>query len=167
MGYMLVLYNSTYVLCLCLCVSVCVCMSVCVSVQPEISGRGGCIAMLFAPSWRASTGELYKLLFEPIRHAVREKKPLEALRQLCTESCACTVTFPVTLDRMNLTPYNKVFGTFSKGVHWRTCPPHHRYHSCYCVLREWAIDTLQYEKLSTRNKTNQFVNGLQLVLYNK
>ena len=116
-----------------------VCVSVCVFVQPEISGMGGRIAMLLTPSWRVSPGELYKLLFKPIQHAVREKKPLEVFSQLRAESRARTVTFPVTLDRINLAHYNKAFGTFSKGVCWRTRPPHHGYHSCYCFLREWAI----------------------------
>ena len=60
------------------CVSVCVC----VSVQPEISGTGGRIATPITPSWRAFSGNLYKLLFEPIRRAVQEWKPLEIFRQV-------------------------------------------------------------------------------------
>ena len=44
------------------------------------------------------------------------EKPLEVFRQLRAESRARTVTFPVTLGRMNLAYYNKAFGTFSKDM---------------------------------------------------
>ena len=52
---------------------VCVCLFVCVSVPPEISDTGGRITTLLTLSWRASPGELHKLLFKSIRHAVWEK----------------------------------------------------------------------------------------------
>ena len=140
---------------------------VCLSVPPEISRIGGRIATLLTKSWRASPGELHKQLFKPTWCAVWEKKPLEAFRQLLTEFHACTITLPVTLGRMNLPNDKKAAWTFSKGMHWRTCPAHHGYHCWYCFLREWATDTSQYEKLITRLKTNPFVNGLRLVfLYN-
>ena len=44
------------------------------------------------------------------------KKPLEIFRQLRAEFRARIVTFPVTLGSMNLTHYNKAFGTFSKDM---------------------------------------------------
>ena len=77
---------------------------------------GGRIATLLTPSGRASPGELYKLLFKPIQYVVLEKKPLEVFRQLCAESRARTVTFLVTLGRMNLAHQSKAFGTFLKGM---------------------------------------------------
>ena len=78
-----------------------------------------------------------------------------------------TVTFSVTLCRMNLAHYKKAFGTFSKGMHWRTRPPHHRYCSCYYYLCEWAIYILHSTRSWLLDKmTNPFVNGLRLVLYN-
>ena len=46
---------------------------VCLSVPPEISGTRGRITMLLTPSWRASPGELHKLLFEPTLCAFWEK----------------------------------------------------------------------------------------------
>ena len=36
-----------------------------------------------------------------------------------------------------------------KGYALRTCPPHHGYHSCLCLLIEWSIDSPQYEKMIT------------------
>ena len=38
------------------------CVCVCVFVISEISGTGGCSATLLAPTWRASPGELQRLL---------------------------------------------------------------------------------------------------------
>ena len=55
-------------------------MSVCVSVISEISGTGGRNATLLAPTWRASLGELQRLLLELTRRMVREEKPLEVFR---------------------------------------------------------------------------------------
>ena len=147
--------------------SVCVC--VCVSVPPEIPGIGGRIAMLLTPSWRSSPGELHKLLFEPIWHGLRVKafgsfSPVTR-RIPCTYS---TVTFPVTLGRMNLDQYNKAFETFSKGMHLRTCPLHRGQRSCYCFLREWAIGTPCEQVTdispSVNRKTNPFMNRLRLVI---
>ena len=46
-----------------------------------------------------------------------------------------------TLGRMNIAHYKKAVGTFSNGMHYRTCPPHHGYHCCYWFLHEWAINT--------------------------
>ena len=43
--------------------------------------------------------------------------------------------------RMNLAHCKKAIETFSKGMRWRTHPPHHKYHRCYCFLCDWAIDT--------------------------
>ena len=37
---------------------------VCVSVISEMSGTGGCSTTLLAPTWRASLGELQRLLLE-------------------------------------------------------------------------------------------------------
>ena len=91
-------------------------MSVRVFVQPEIIGMGGRIATLLIPSWRASSGELYKLLFEPTQCAVWEKKALGPFRQLLAESRTCTITLPVTLGRMNLAHYKKAVGPFSTGT---------------------------------------------------
>ena len=51
--------------------------------------------------------------------------------------------------RMNLVHIKKVYAIFSKGMSWRTRPPHHRCYSCYCHLREWVTDTSQYKKLIT------------------
>ena len=80
-------YGVSYIIIrvFCVCVCVCVCQCVCVSVQPEISGMGGRIAMLFIPSWRALPGKLHKLLFKPIRRMVWKKKPLQVFRQLHAE----------------------------------------------------------------------------------
>ena len=128
-----ILYNSTCILCVFVCV--------CLSVPLEISGTGDCIAMLCTPSSRASSGEFHKLLFEPTRGEVQEKKPLQVFRQFRAESCIHTITLPVTLCRMNLTHFKKAVETSSKGTHLRTHPSHNGYHSCHCFSHEWAIDT--------------------------
>ena len=52
------------------------------SVISEIPGMGGHIATLLAPTWRASLGELQRLLVESTRRKVREKKPFELSRRL-------------------------------------------------------------------------------------
>ena len=72
-------------------------------------------------------------------HGSREKA-FETLLPDPHPSRARTVTLPVTLGRMNLPLCKKAIGTFLKGMHWTTCPSHHRYHSCYCFLCEWGID---------------------------
>ena len=66
---------------------VCVCVCVCVSVCPwclsgicEISGTGRRSAMLLSPTWRASAGELRRLLLQLTGCLVREEKPLEPFR---------------------------------------------------------------------------------------
>ena len=139
--------DKSYMIILVFCA--CVCLSVCVSVPPDISRMGGLIATLLRPSWRALPGELHELLSEPTQCVVREKKPLQVFRQLHAKSRASTVTHPVTLGRMNLAHYNKAVGTFQR-VHFEGRPPHQGYHSCHSFLREWAIDTSQYKKLTTR-----------------
>ena len=111
-----------------------VCVSVCVSLLLEISGTRCRIATLLTTSWKASPGQLHKLLFEHIRRAVREKKPLNFFRQLRAEFRAYTVILPVTLGKMNLAHYNTAFGTFSKGMRWRTRPPLHEWRFTMCSL---------------------------------
>ena len=106
-------------------------MCVRLTVPPEMSGTEGCIATLLTPSWRASPGELHKLLFKPIWNAVREKKRLESFRQLCAQSPACTVTLLVALRRMKLAHCNKVVRTFSKSMGLRTCRPHWKIFASY------------------------------------
>ena len=127
----------------------CACVCVCVFVPPEISETGDHITLLVILSWRGSSGMLHKLLFKLTRCWVWEKKPLKRFHQLHAESRTRTVTFPVTLGRMNLADYNKAIGTFLNGTHWSTHPPHYGCQSCYCFVREWAIDTSQCEKLIT------------------
>ena len=53
---------------------------VCVSVISDISGTGGRSSMLLTSTWRASLGELQRLLFESTRCTVGEEKPLEVFR---------------------------------------------------------------------------------------
>ena len=77
--------------------SVRVCVCVCVSVIPETSRTGSRMATLLTPSWRASSGELHKLLFEPTLWAVWKKKPLKGFCQLHAKSCDYTVTLLVYL----------------------------------------------------------------------
>ena len=93
---------------------------------------------------------MHKWLFEPIQLAVRERKASQVFHQLRAKSRARTVTFPVTLGRMNVAHYNKAFGTFR-----RVFVEGHALHitgtiSCYCFLHEWAINTSKYEKLITQ-----------------
>ena len=57
----------------------CVCVRVRVFVISEIS-LGGRSATLFTPMWRASLGELQRLLLELTWRMVREEKPLEVFR---------------------------------------------------------------------------------------
>ena len=57
------------------------CVCVCVFVIFEIPGTGGRSATPLAPMWRASPGELQRLLLESTRRMVREKKPLKVLRR--------------------------------------------------------------------------------------
>ena len=49
-------------------------------VSSEISGTGRRSATLLSPTWRASPGELHRLLRELMRRVVRVKKPLELFR---------------------------------------------------------------------------------------
>ena len=91
-------------------------------------------------------GRVGQTAFRPYMMCASREKALESFLPFTR----CAVSFLVTLGRMNLVHYKKVFGTFSKGMRWRTRPPHHRYYSCYCYLREWATDTSHYEKLITR-----------------
>ena len=55
----------------------CVCVSVSVFVTSEISAMGCRSGTLLSPTWRASRGELCRLVFQFVRCMVREKKPLE------------------------------------------------------------------------------------------
>ena len=50
-------------------------------VSCEISRTGGRSATLLSPTWRASPGELHRLLRELMRRVVREKNPLELFRR--------------------------------------------------------------------------------------
>ena len=70
---------------------------------------------------------------------------LNFFHQLWEESRARTVTFLVTLGRMNLAPYHKAFGTFSKGMHWRTCPPHNGLSCTKCFSNLYNV---QFERKS-------------------
>ena len=63
--------------------------------------------------------------------------------QLRTESLAHTVTFPVTLGKMNLAHYNKAFVTFSKGMRWRTCLP-----NCFSSLSNAPFERKSLWKFS-------------------
>ena len=63
--------------------------------------------MLLTPSSRALPCELHKLFFKLTWCVVQEKKPVEVLCQLRAKFRARTITFPVTLGRMNLAHYNK------------------------------------------------------------
>ena len=56
--------------------TLCVCVHV--FVISEISGTRGSNATLLAPTWRASLGELQRLLLELTWRMVREKKPFSA-----------------------------------------------------------------------------------------
>ena len=53
------------------------CVSVCLSVISEISGTGHHNATLLIPLWKASAGELHRLLLELTRCLVQEEKPLQ------------------------------------------------------------------------------------------
>ena len=147
-----------------MCVSVCVCLSHLGYLEWEVVSPRclHCFEELRLASCSNCFLNLHDVLFK--------RKSLKFFHQLCTDSCAHTVSLPVTLCQMNLTHYRKAVGTFPKGMCWKTRGPHHRYHSCYCFLCEWAIDTpceQVTDILSSMNKnTSPFVNGLQLVLYN-
>ena len=57
------------------------CVSVCLSVISDTLGMGRRSAMLLTPSWRASPGELRRLLLDLTERLVREEKPLEPFRR--------------------------------------------------------------------------------------
>ena len=95
--------------------TVCVCLSVYLSVRPrEISRTEHRIAALLSPAQRDPSGELHKLLFEPIRRVVREEKCLELFDWLRDGARARTLHFPVTLGRINLAHRLNAIGAFSK-----------------------------------------------------
>ena len=56
-------------------------LPVCVFVIYEIAGMGRRRSMLLSSTWRASPGELRRLLLELTRRVVREKKPIKLFRQ--------------------------------------------------------------------------------------
>ena len=56
------------------------CVCVCLFVPSEISWMGCRSAALLTPMWRASPGELNKLLLKLIQRTVREKKALKFFR---------------------------------------------------------------------------------------
>ena len=126
-----ILYKIILVFCVCVCVSVCPTWDI-------WNGRSNHHAACTIT--KSFTWQVVQNAFEPIQLAVWEKKPLKCLLQLRAKSCARTVTLPLIWGRMNLAQYKKAVGPFSKGMHWRTCPPHHGCNSCYCFLREWAIN---------------------------
>ena len=112
-----------------------------------------CVCVCVCPTWDIRNGSLYhhtaytilkSFLLQVLHsafqtytmHGLREK-PLKVLPQLCNESCAVTVTLPITLGWMNLAYYKKSFGILMKGMRWRTFPPHHWYRSYHSFLREW------------------------------
>ena len=57
-------------------------------------------------------GEFHKLLFKPIRHAIRKKKRLEVFRKSRAKFRARALTLPVSLGKINLAPYKEAFATF-------------------------------------------------------
>ena len=72
-----------YIIILVFCV--CVCLFVCLS-PPRSLGTGGRDATLYAPTWRASPGELHNPLLESMRRAGGEKKALEVFPPLRVEA---------------------------------------------------------------------------------
>ena len=58
-----------------------VCVSVRVFVTSEISATGRCRGTLLSPTWRASPGELCRLVFQLASRVVQEKKVLELFRR--------------------------------------------------------------------------------------
>ena len=64
-------------------------------------------------------------------------------------------------------PLQEALGTFSKDTRRRTRPPHHQYHSCYCFLCEWVIDTPSERATNIFQSINSCLNSTRSWLPNK
>ena len=146
---------------------VCVCLSVCPTqnIRNARSYHHAAYTILKRFTWRVAQTAFLAYSMSGSREIA-----LKFFCQLHSKSCACTITLPVTLNRMILAHYKKTVLTFSKNMCWRTCPPHHGESykcSCYCFFCESAIDTPREQVKgilpSMNKKTNLFMNVLQLV----
>ena len=132
-GLRLILYNNTCILCMCLSHLRC----------PEW--------VVVSPHSLHSLEELNLASFtdysSSLHNAWFERKTFKSfLAVMCRIPCTCrircmhcyTFCYPWQDESCPLLESNY---NISQGYALRTCPPHHRHHSCYCFL--------QYEKLST------------------